>query len=231
MELQIEQIVLSYGTHPVLKNLCMELKSGYLYGLAGVNGAGKTSLLNCISGLQKYQEGSILLDHAKLITSDVGYLETKFFSYPHMTGRDYLELFSAGTPEFKISIWNKLFDLPLDEYISDYSSGMQKKLGILGVIALDRPVILLDEPFNALDLEAVELMKRILPELKKLNKIVLITSHIIETITESCDQIFYMKDGKIFKTYYRNEFPSLRADLTQHLDEKFNKDINEAFQL
>ncbi len=230
MELQVENLLLKYGNHTVLNQISFRLGSGHLYGMVGINGAGKTTLLNCISGLLNYASGSIQIDGHQLRTNDVSYLETKTFAYSHMTGRDYIELFSSHHPEFNTHLWNKLFELPLDEYVANYSSGMLKKLGILGLLAQDRQIILLDEPFNALDLEAVELIKRILPELKKKNKIILITSHILETLTTTCDYIIYLKDGKVFRYYEKADYSSLKGELTLHLDEKYEQGITDAFR-
>ena len=230
MELKVNNLVLKYGQHTVLKELNLEMKGGLIYGLVGVNGSGKTSLLNCMCGLQPFSKGEVLLNGNSLQTSSTGYLETSVFAYPLMTGRDYLGFFAQSNNSFSLQKWNALFDHPLDEYISNYSTGMQKKLGLMGIIALDRNVVLLDEPFNALDIETVELLKQILPELSKRNKILLITSHILETLTDTCDYIFYLNKGQVNKTYPRSEFPDLAEALKTHFRERFHQGIQSAFE-
>lgn len=74
-----------------------------------------------------------------------------------MTGREYLDLFPAGTNGFKTDNWQQLFHIPLDDITENYSTGMGKKLALLAVLKQDKPIVVLDEPFNGLDLESAHI--------------------------------------------------------------------------
>ena len=136
---------------------------------------------------------------------------------------DYLELFKSNNKNFNIELWNNLMKLPLEDLISSYSSGMKKKLALMGIIALNRPVLLLDEPFNTLDLESVELLKKIIPSLKKEGKTISVTSQILETLTEICNEIHYLIDGKIISSYTPTNFEKLTHQLRDLTDSVFNE--------
>lgn len=230
MALTVDALELRYGAAEVLRALSLRLEPGHIYGLVGMNGSGKTSLLNCIAGLQRYQHGNILYNQQPLHPHQLGYLESKFMAYPSMTGRDYLELFAAGHPDFNIVQWTDLFRLPPDEYIGNYSSGMQQKLGIIGLMALHRELLLMDEPFNALDLEAVEIFKRLLPALAASGKTILLTSHLLETLTDTCDRIFYLTEGMIKKEYQKNQFAELKSDITAYTTARHETQLKALFR-
>src|SRR5690606_16503530 len=135
-----------------------------------------------------------------------GFLETEYFFYSYMKGREYLELLSAKNDHFDIEKWNGIFELPLHELIDTYSTGMKKKLAFLGVLALDRPVLILDEPFNGVDVESNEKLFQILLRLKNTGKIILLSSHILSSLTGICDKISCLEEGTFLKTYSQGEF-------------------------
>lgn len=213
--LQINQLTIKYDQKIILDKINLNLKGGALHGLVGLNGAGKTTLLNSIYGFAKIYSGEIKLNEAVLNRSLIAFLESSHFFYPYITGLDYLELFAAKNPNYNIQQWNKLMRLPLENLISSYSSGMKKKLALMGIIALDRPIMLLDEPFNTLDLESVEILKKILVTLKNEGKTIIVTSHIIETLTSTCDEIHYLKDGKLIGSFEQSQFIILSNELKE----------------
>ncbi len=192
LEIKIDEK--SYGSKKILTDIHLKLEEGTLYGVVGANGAGKTTLFRCISGLEKYK-GNTLQGFS------LSYLETTPFFYPLVTGEEYLAFVSsaraASTP--KIADWNDLFQLPLNQYIKTYSTGMKKKLGFLGVLLQDSQVILLDEPFNGVDLDTSILLQQILQILKKKGKILLVSSHIFSSLKEIADSILHLEKKCIFE--------------------------------
>src|SRR5690606_1140889 len=130
-------------------------------------GSGKTTLLSSLYGLKIPDSGSLTYWEKPLRRSDIGYLETSNFFYSRITGMEYLQLFTINNPAFSIDGWNKLFELPLNQFIENYSTGMKKKLAFLGIIALNKPVLILDEPFNGIDMETTQTLKLIIQALKK----------------------------------------------------------------
>ena len=99
----------------------------------------------------------------------------------------------------------------------------------MGIMALDRDLILLDEPFNALDLESVEVVKLLLPNLKKQGKTIIITSHILSTLTDTCDSICYLENGNIKGNYSKQQFPGLTEELLNDTSNRFQTKIDDAF--
>lgn len=196
----------------VIRGLSLNLETGITHGLAGLNGAGKTTLLNALFGLLKPREGTVCLNGSPFQRRDIACLEAENFFYPFMTGREYLELFNPHAA-FDMDSWQELLSLPADQVTESYSTGMKKRLALLGVIKLDKPVLILDEPFNGLDLEGTHLLTMILERLHRQGKTIIVTSHIYETLTSCCGQIHYLLNGVIAQSYTPPEYPLLQERL------------------
>lgn len=149
----IENLSKSYGDKSVLENITLNLKKGKVYGIVGENGAGKTTLFNCISGLEKYS-GTISCEYGNPKTS-LGYLQTEPYYFSKITGMEYLSLLcNARNIEPINSVEKNIFDLPLNEYASNYSTGMKKKLAITALLLQENKFFILDEPFNGVDIHS-----------------------------------------------------------------------------
>jgi ABC-2 type transport system ATP-binding protein len=209
--LSISNLSIHYGENQVIKNLDLSLEAGQIHGLVGLNGSGKSTLLRTIYGLKKKSDGSIEFENTLLNKSRVAFLETENYFYSRITGYEYLKLFQQRNPRFHIEEWNKLFELPLHSFIETYSTGMKKKLAFLAVICLDKPFIILDEPFNGVDLDTSQIIKTVIKGLISKSKTILITSHILETLTSICETISYLKEGKIQFTISRESFSELEG--------------------
>jgi ABC-2 type transport system ATP-binding protein len=109
--------------------------------------------------------------------------------------------------------WNQLLELPLDQYADEYSAGMKKKLALLAVLVQDFAYLILDEPFNGLDLEANLLLKEIVKRLRDRGTGLLLTSHILGTLTEVADEASVLVAGRVQRHYLAAEFGTLEADL------------------
>lgn len=207
--LTINNLSLSFKDNLVLKNLNLTIPKGAINGIVGLNGAGKTTLLNTICQHLKAQKGEILWNNQPINAQNIAYLETNNFFYNRMTGGEYLRFFTQKNTDFNINEWNTIFDLPLNNYVTSYSTGMKKKLAFLGILSLNRPILILDEPFNGLDLETNEVIKQIIRQLQQNGKTIIVTSHILETLTTICSEIHYLNDGVIQATYDKNSFQQL----------------------
>ena len=217
--LSIQNLNVAYKTNKVLKGLSTNWQPGLIHGIVGLNGSGKTTLLNAIYGTVNIQQGTITNDDKPIKRSDIAFLETRNYFYSRITGKEYLKLFKASNPNFNFNEWNELFGLPLDNLIDTYSTGMKKKLAFLGILSLNRSILILDEPFNGVDLESNETLKSILKLMVKKQKTILITSHIIDTLTTLCDHIHYLKNGIIDSSYQAKDFTTLTKTLSQHGNE------------
>lgn len=225
----INKLTISYSSEKkVIDNLDLSLDNGLIHGIVGLNGAGKTTLLNAIFGLKKADNGIIFIDNQKVTKKIIAYLETEVFFYSNITGREYLSLFK--NQNFDIEQWNKLFALPLDNIVDSYSTGMKKKLAFLSILKQNKPLMILDEPFNGLDIEACRIIRMILLRLKEKGKTIIITSHIIETLTNLCDLIHYLENGKIRYSKDRNEFVEFEKEIFDSIENKNEKLIDELIE-
>ena len=90
-----------------------------------------------------------------------------------------------------------IFDLPLNQYATTYSTGMKKKLALTAILLQRNEYFILDEPFNGVDIESNMLLTEIIHTLKKLGKTVIISSHIFSTLSDTCDEINLLSEGSI----------------------------------
>lgn len=210
---------------PVLKGINLSMEPGKIHGLVGLNGAGKTTLLNTLYAFIRPSEGSVLYNDTALKRKDIAYLEAENYFYPYMTGREYLNLFPAGKNGFDTESWQQLFHIPLDDITENYSTGMRKKLALLAVLKPDKPILILDEPFNGLDLESAHILTLILQQLREGGKTVLVTSHVFETLTSSCDQIHHIDHGIIDHSYSKEQFGMLQKLLYSTIENRASDQI------
>lgn len=223
----IENLSAGYGKTPVLKNLSLTLEDGMVHGLVGLNGSGKSTFLLCLCGLLKPFSGQLTINGNLISRKDVSLLETEPYFYHGITGKEYLTLFrSKKESKFNADEWQDLLNLPLDILIDGYSTGMKKKLAILGVLKTNNDVILLDEPFNGLDLESSRILISVIKKLRTLNKTIIITSHVLETLTNVCDRIHYLKGGVINKTFDSMNAGQIDKAIFQELDEDVARRID-----
>lgn len=207
--LSIEGVVAGYGERVVLDGVDLRLAPGTVHGLVGRNAEGKTTLLEAVYGFVPVRAGTVRFDGRPALPSDVGYLPTRNFFYPRITGREYLRVFQSRRPAFDAEGWSRVFELPLDGYVETYSTGMQKKLALVGVLSLGRPVLMLDEPFNGLDLESNHVLGQLIRTLAAGGRTVLLTSHILESLTSTCGMIHLLSGGRIAGSFAEAEFDGL----------------------
>lgn len=212
--IQIAALDKSFGAHKILKGVSLELRQGKVYGIVGENGAGKTTLFNCIAGIETYN-GTITAYKSPL-KNHLGYLQTEPYFFSKITGREYLQLLCNARNKKLIDVEQRnIFELPLDQYASTYSTGMKKKLALMAVLLQENDYFILDEPFNGVDISSNLMITEIIHQLKQLGKTVLISSHIFSTLQETCDEIHLLQDGHFTKKVLREDFSALEQEMKQ----------------
>lgn len=214
--LEVIDLHKAYGAHQVLRGVSLAVQPGTIHGLIGANGAGKTTLINCLYGLESNFQGTVRASgSARLVRETTGLVPYEPYFYPRITGREYVTfcLQARRRPVPDLRGWNQVLELPLDQYATEYSAGMKKKLTLLAVLVQEVDYLILDEPFNGLDLEANLLLKEILRRLRSRGVGMLLTSHILGTLTEVADEATVLVGGLVQRHYQAAEFGSLEADL------------------
>ncbi|WP_336687388.1 ATP-binding cassette domain-containing protein [Chryseobacterium bernardetii] len=207
--LEIKNINVEFKNQKVLNDLSLSIEEGCILGILGKNGAGKTTLFETLYQSLSFS-GNINWKNERLQRKQISYLETENYFYPYITGEEYLSYFSSKK-EDEIEEMIEKFKLPLKKYVQYYSSGMKKKLALIGMLMLNKPVNILDEPFNGVDFEGVHLLYDIIRRLKSENKVVMISSHIIETLFHTCDKIALLQNGSIQTIYEKEDFSQLNT--------------------
>ncbi|WP_198664858.1 ATP-binding cassette domain-containing protein [Lewinella sp. IMCC34191] len=212
----VRNLTRSFGTMPVLRGVDLDLPAGTVHGIVGHNGAGKTTLFRCLAGLLDCR-GDIQPRPAEVRTR-IGFLPTDPSFPSYVTGWEYLKLCCAArqlpTEDFADQ---NLFDLPLDRYAEDYSTGMKKKLALFGLLVQQNDLYLLDEPFNGVDIQSNLLMQALLRRLRERGKTVLLSSHVFAGLRENCDAINVLRDGRIERTVSPDAYDSLEKELRDYV--------------
>lgn len=210
----IEKLSKSFGSKLVLQDIDTRFETGRAYGVVGENGAGKTTLFRCMAGLENY-EGRISSDFS-ILKNHLGFLQTEPFFFSKITGREYLQLLcnarGIAAPDFDRQ---NIFDLPLNQYAQTYSTGMKKKLALTGVLVQKNDVLILDEPFNGVDIQSNIIISEILEKLKERSKTLIISSHIFSTLAHSCDEIYLLQEGRFTKNVTRDQFSVLEQEMKE----------------
>ena len=207
MGIVVEHVFKSFGKERVLKDVCLTINRGEIFGIVGNNGSGKTVLMKCICGFMMPDKGRVFVD-GRQIGKEVDFpesigviIETPGF-IPHETGYANLKILAGlkgliGRDEIKQTIRKVGLDPDMKKPVSKYSLGMRQRLGIAQAIMENPNILILDEPVNGLDKKGVAEMRLLLKELKSQGKAILLASHNAKDIEELCDRVHDMEDALI----------------------------------
>ena len=195
----------SFGREEVLRDVSARFEEGQIHGLVGRNGSGKTVLLKCIAGLTPINAGLIRVE-GKRIGVDIempphlgAIIETPGF-LPNYSGFMNLRFLADIRGLIgKDAICEAMARVGLDpsskKWVSRYSLGMRQRLGIAQAIMEDPTLLILDEPMNGLDNDGVKQMRRLLNELGREGRTILLASHNPLDIDRLCDTVSEMDKG------------------------------------
>ena len=230
MVLRTEGLVKRYGKRTVVNNVSINVKQGEIVGLLGPNGSGKTTLMRCITGLYNVKGEHIFyngkpVEKDKSFSRHVGYLPQKFGMYQHLTLNEMLLLIanmkglddkSARESVEKALRLVNLTDCA-EKKVKALSGGMVRRAGIAQTLLGDPDILIFDEPTAGLDPEERLRFQSIISEIKK-DKIILISTHIVEDVHAVCETVAVMRDGKIIKSGTREEMAACAEGKTYIID-------------
>lgn len=212
-----ENVSKRYKEKTVLSELFLSIERGQLVALIGASGCGKTTTLKMINRLVKPSAGKILLNGKDIAKMDVirlrrkmGYVIQQTGLFPHMTIRENIELipkvekFPAQEIAKKTAELMEMVGLDgeefLDRYPSQLSGGQQQRVGVARAFATDPDVILMDEPFSALDpITRIALQDELVMLQTKLKKTIVFVTHDMEEAIKIADKICIMNEGRVLQ--------------------------------
>lgn len=207
MKIEVKNYTKIIKGNVILDDINLTLESGKIYGLKGTNGSGKTMLMRAIAGLIIPNEGSVMLDGA-LLGKDISFPESMglLLEYPSFvngyTGFKNLKMIASIDQKIKdeqIRDSIQMVGLEPEDKRSfrKYSLGMKQKLGIACAIMEKPELLILDEPFNALDEKGADMVRGILQDFKDENKLIILACHDKEELESVADEIYEIYEGKI----------------------------------
>lgn len=224
--LKVEQLNKTFDRQQVLKNLTFSLEQGKIYGLIGLNGTGKTTLMSILAGLVTSDSGVIelfgstdpkkLLQHRKKVGSLIGAPAL----YPTLTAYENLNLtrISRGLPNKEL-IEQMLLAVKLEPYdkkrVKDFSLGMKQRLGIANALLGEPAFLMLDEPTNGLDpVSLIEIRQLLVKINKERNTTMLISSNVLSELDQLATDYLIMHEGQIIEQITHQE---LQEKCCRHL--------------
>ena len=198
--LSVKTLSSGYDKNIIVDNVSFEVKKGEIFGLIGLNGTGKTTLIKTILGLRQKFSGEIMIGGREQLS----YLPERFEPPWFLSGYDFIR--------FSLSLYKKRISFEaaqeaarsvsldpafLKKPVHTYSKGMRQKLGLLATVLTDCRLLILDEPMSGLDPKARQEIKKIILDVKAQGRSVFMSSHILSDIAELCDRVAVFHDKSI----------------------------------
>lgn len=209
--LEVRNVSKRYSSIPAVENVSFCARAGEVTGYLGPNGSGKSTTMKMITGLIDMNSGSILFDgtsiHNDLMAykQRMGYVPEEPYLYTHLSGAEYLVMVAQlrnlprKSAVERIDGLLRLFALYDDRHvgISAYSKGMRQKILLAAALLHNPDLVLLDEPFSGLDVGSALILRSLIEELARRGKVVLFSSHELETVERISSHIVILHRGKI----------------------------------
>ena len=237
--LDIQEVSKFYATHKALDHVSLAVPEACIYGLLGPNGAGKTSLIRILNQITAPDTGRIFFKDQPLNPEhiyQIGYLPEERGLYKKQKVWDQMIYFgqlkglSLSEAKLRSEQWLVKFDLKdwKNKKIEELSKGMQQKVQFIITVLHQPKLLILDEPFNGLDLETNKVLEIIIVSLKQKQKTVFVSSHIIDPLLTTCDKIHLLENGCFVKTYTKTDFLKIEEDLFGKLKTEATQFISKA---
>lgn len=209
INIKLEHVSKSYGKKAVLNDVDLTIEEGQIYGLIGPSGAGKTTLVKIIVGMEKVDVGTVQVLDTNMpnlkILQNIGYMAQSDALYPELTAQENLQFFASI---FKINKTERkermlyVADLvnlsgELNKKVSAYSGGMKRRLSLAIAFIQNPKVLILDEPTVGIDPELrLSIWNELIRLKKEEKKTIIVTTHVMDE-AERCDRLAMIRDGKI----------------------------------
>ena len=200
--IRTEGLTKRYGEVVAVRDLDMTVESGTVYGFLGPNGAGKTTTMRMLTTLTEPTAGTARVaghdvSNRGRVTEHIGYLPAEPPVFDELTGREYLRYIArlreldGEAAETRIEELLSRFDVlaDADRRIDGYSTGMKKKLGIVGATLHEPAVLFLDEPTSGLDPRAARTMRDTIADLAEHDMTVFLSTHLLSVADELADVV------------------------------------------
>ena len=209
--LELRNLCKRFSGIAAVENVSFSARSGEITGYLGPNGSGKSTTMKMITGLLQPTSGSILFDGEPIETDLIaykqrmGYVPEEPHLYGHLSGLEYLVMVGqlrnlpATRTADRIDGLLRLFSLHADRHapISAYSKGMRQKVLLSAALLHNPDLLLLDEPFSGLDVGTGLVLRSLIQELAARGKVVLFSSHELETVERVCRHVVILHRGKM----------------------------------
>jgi ABC-2 type transport system ATP-binding protein len=206
MLLRTEHLTKDYGRSRALDDLTLSVGRGEVFGLLGPNGSGKTTALRLLLGFLRPTAGHAWIDghecwrDSVAVRRRVAYLPGELRLYETMSGRQLIHFLSRlrGQPvNAELEKLARRFDIDIDRPLAHLSSGMKRKVALLQVLVPHAPLVIMDEPTNALDpTMRGELLGQV-REARERGQTVLFSSHVLGEVEEVCDRVAILQRGRL----------------------------------
>lgn len=199
-KVQVIDLNLELETSHILSDINFDIPFGKITGLIGNNGAGKTSLIKCVTGFYKNYDGNIKINNQDLTTKQMSYIMDSPVYYDDLTFGEHIEFISTINKSQELThYYISLFEVGkyLNHFPGELSKGTLQKMMIILALLRRKELLIADEPFSGLDPSQVNLFKEELIRVRDEGSAILISSHQLSLIEEICDKFIFIKNGKI----------------------------------
>jgi ABC-2 type transport system ATP-binding protein len=206
MLLRTEHLTKTYGAFTALDDLTFEVAPGEVVGLLGPNGSGKTTALRCVLGFLRPTRGRASIAgndcwaDSVAARRQVAYLPGELRLYENMTGRQLIRFLGelrGQPPDGEVETLARRFDIDIDRALANLSSGMKRKVALLSVLVPRTPLVIMDEPTNALDPTMRDLLLEQVLRAKERGQAVLFSSHVLAEVERVCDRVAILQRGRL----------------------------------
>ncbi len=236
--LEVKNLTKRFRGLTAVDNVSFHIRPGEILGYLGPNGSGKSTTVKIITGLLEPSEGEVLL-HGRTIVDDpiafkarLGYVPEEPYLYTHLSGAEYL-IFVARlrsipyqTALTRAAELLRLFQLhdARNSPMATYSKGMRQRVLLAAALLHDPELLILDEPFSGLDVNAALLLRGLLEVFAAEGKMILFSSHVLEVVEKVCSRVVILYKGKVV---LQDTIENVKAGLTPDLQQVFAQVTNQ----